>query len=937
MALTLTKTPMSSLQPSRKRGFSVQPVELALLFLTILATSLSAWWIHHLGMTTALTDASAHLNFSRLMTDSLTPGISQIGFWPPLLQLVMAPYAANGYLYRTGLAGFFALIPFICLGTIALFRLVRNLTNSQALGVSAVVLFLLNPYVLYYSSVPMMEMLFVSNLLVTAYALVRWLQNHEIRHIIWLGLFVALTSMSRYEGLFLLPLVGVILLIDLYRQKTNRTQMEATLLLFAMLGIVGFTFIAIYGLVFGGSPLAFTDSSWIRDPSSNLAITKFNLAKTATYLLSGSYYLISKPMVWLAGLSMVLIPIIPGRRFQKLAALALLVSPLFFVGATLFTGTDSVLTTNLFPFNFFHNDRYTLTWVGFAILAPLLVLSSALAYSKTVRWIRPLALGAVSLTLAVLGVYNGYHTYTVAYAQHYPTIQRNINGPLDPQRGDQEAVANFLKSHYDFGYILLTRSNEDPVLHAANVPLQKYIYEANYRYFAQSTTDPEIFARFVIIHNPSDKTDTWSAQHDTIANSLNKTGALKKYYRLAYENQTRQVYTLNQTAVLQEAIDRGYNPQLIPSLADQNTVWSPSTVYTALAATTGRPQLITDKVALHSALQSAYDNTLRPQFRKGWYVDAAGKGSSESQAYALKEALNADDPATFATVWKWTETHLKRSDNLYSNEFSMTGDQVTIGDTNSATSADTDIAVALIAAGQSWKNPAYTAAGKTLITAIWNNDTEYDAMGHRHVLAGNWGRLNNGFITNAQALDPAAYHLFATIDSTNNWGIVADQAYLDLTAISQPEFTGHTQFLPINWAVFNPTTGKFSKYADEVGNDDISYGSFRAIWYVAQDYEQNSSPAAKSYLAKLTSFSSGLNSAGKLCVIYTFEQPNTLCYVDGASLAAPVSALQVTNPGLAEKAVGQYALNHQLLIMPKDDFFQQSWYWFMLYGWTNRR
>lgn len=936
MVLTLTKTPMSSLQQSPKRPFRIQPIELAVLALTIVSTSLSAWWIHHIGMTTALTDASAHLNFSRLLFDSLTPGISQIGFWPPLLQLVMAPYAANGYLYKTGLAGFFALLPFICMGTLALYRLVRNLTNSRVFGLSAVILYLLNPYVLYYSSVPMMEMLYVSNLIVTTYSLVRWLQSHQIRHIIWLGLFVALTSMSRYEGLLLLPLVGIILLVDLYRRKTNRTQMEATLLLFAMLGIVGLTFIAIYGWVFGGSPLAFADSSWIRDPSSNLDITKFSFSKTFEYLLSGSYYLISKPMVWLAGISILIIPFLKGRRFQRLSALALLISPLVFVGATLFTGTDSVLTTNLYPFNFFHNDRYTLTWVGFAILAPMLVLSSVLTYARLVRWMRPLGIGFISLILALLGVYSAYHTYTIAYAQKYPTIQKNINGPLDPQRGDQEAVANFLTTHYDFGYVLLTRSNEDPVLHDASVPLENYIYEANYRYFAQSTTDPEIFARWLIIHNPSDTSDVWSAQHDTIANDLNKNGDLKKYYTLVFQNTTRQVYEINQTAVLQEAIDRGYNPQLIPSLATQSSVWDPTTVYAALAATTGRPQLVTDKVALHSALQSAYDTTLRPRFQTGWYTDAIGQGSSEDQAYAMKEALAADDPATFATVWNWSTLHLQRPDKLFSNEFVLTGTNVKISDANSSTSADTDIAVALLTAGTTWNNPTYTKAGEQLVSSIWTNDTEYDAFGNRHVLAGNWGRLKAGFVINAQSLDPAAYHLFATVDKTDNWGIVANQAYLDLTAISQPSFTGHTEFLPINWAILNASTGSLSRYTDELGNDDISYGSFRAIWYAAQDYEQYKTAAAKTYLAKLSTYATGVQT-NKLCTVYTFEQPNTTCYEDSATLAAPVSALQVTNPSLAQKAVANYALAHELLTMPKDDFFQQSWYWFMLYGWSNRK
>ena len=597
-----------------------------------------------------------------------------------------------------------------------------------------------------------------------------------------------------------------------------------------------------------------------------------------------------------------MVPFIPGRRFEKLAALATLISPLVFVGATLFAGTDSVLTTNLYPFNFFHNDRYTLTWIGFAILAPMLVLSSALAYGRMVRWIRPVALGGASLAMAILGVYSVYHTYTVAYAQKYPTIQRNINGPLDPQRGDQEAVAAFLTSHYDFGYVLLTRSNEDPVLHDASVPLQKYIYEANYRYFAQSTTDPEVFARWVIIHNPNDKTDTWSAQHDTIANDLNRNGDLAKYYTLAYQNGTRQVYEVNQTAVLQEAIDRGYNPQLIPSLADQSTVWSPSSVYTALAATTGRPQLVTDKVALHSALQSAYDTDLRSQFQKGPYLDANFKGSSESQAYALEEALDADDPATFATVWQWTSGHLQRTDKLFSNEFAVSGDQVTIGDSNSATSADTDIAVALLNAGKEWKNTSYAAAGQQIVSAIWTGDTEYDAMGHRHVLAGNWGRLHAGFVTNAQALDPAAYHLFASVDKADNWGIVADQAYADLTAISQPAVTGHPQF-PADQLGPCSIRPREPSPSTRLKTETTTYPTARSGQSGTSPRITTRTPLRQPRLIwpQLTSFTSGAQS-GKLCAVYTYEKPNTLCYVDSASLAAPVSALQVTNPTLAQKS-----------------------------------
>ena len=925
---------MSSLQPSLKRlRFPLSPIELALLGLTVLISAVSAWCIQRIGLTTSLTDASAHLDFSKFLSQSLTPGISQIGFWPPLLQLVMAPWTAVPYLFKTGLAGYFAILPFFCLGVIALYRLVRSMTNSQALGVTAALLLLLNPYAIYYASVPMMEMLYASNLLVASYALLRWLQSHEIRHIIWLGFFVALASMSRYEGLLLVPLVGLILLLDLFRTRTNRSQIEATLLMFGMIALVGAIFIMTFSWVFGGSPLAFQDTTWIRDPQSNLNITKFHPLVTLKYLASGAYYMVGRPMTWLA-LGAVLPALIKREgRFERIAILVCLISPLLFVAATLMTGRDSVLTPNLYPFKFFHNDRYTLTWIGFVITAPMLLLGDLMDFGRRFRFVRPVAIGFASLLLASLVTFSGYRTYLVAYANQYPAIRSNINGALDVQRPDLLSVGDYLKNHYDFGYVLMLRSNEDPIIQSAGIPLDRYIYEANYKYYDQALTDPSIFARWVVTTNTD---DAFSAANDKVSATLLKNGKLSRFYTLVYKTDSRQVYQINQTAALQESIFRGYNPLLIPSLTGTTTAWNPATVYTALVETTNKTKLSEDRLALSAALQSAYNNQLKVQFEKGPYVDANQKGSSENQAYALEEALAADDPATFAKVWSWTKVNLQRPDKLISYQFNLQSDgSAVITDTYSVSSADTDIADTLLKAGTDWKESAYTQAGMQIVQAIWTGDTEYDATGNRHVLAGNWGRLTKGFITNAQAIDPAAFHQFAIVDPAHNWNAVAKQAYVDLTAISQPDFTGHQQFLPVNWAVINPTTGSYSAYEAEKGYNDVTYGSMRAVWYVAQDAKRFASPDARAYLLKLTTYKVGIDN-GKLCTVYAYTPP-THCYVDLASLAAPVSALQVTDPILAQRIVANYGLQRENLTMPTNaDFFQQSWYWLTLNGWSKR-
>jgi endo-1,4-beta-D-glucanase Y len=916
--------------PAPRRRFWLRPEEWVLVAITIVAQSIAAWWIHHLGMTLSLTDADAHIDFSRLLTHSLTPGISQIGFWPPLLQLVMAPYAANLYLYQTGLAGFFGILPFLVIGVIALYRLVTNLTNSRVFGFTAVLLFIADPYVLYYGSVPMMELLFVANLFTTAYNLVRWLQNHDLRHLIWLGVFVTLTAMSRFEGIALLPLIGIIIFLDLWRRKTQRTQLEATLLLFAMVAMVGLLFILVYSWVFGGTPLAFLSTSSVRDPVTNLTITKYSIVKTLTYLGSASYVQLGRPLVWLGLSSLILAPIIKDKRFERIAALIVLISPILIIATTLFNGTESVLTPNLPPYNFYHNDRYALTWIGLVIVGPLSVLAGLLAYARSRRLVRPLVTFAVSLSLSCLLAFSGYRLYTVAYAQQFPAVARNINGPIDPQRSYQEGVADFLKSHYDFGYVLLTRSNEDPVLHDSQVPLQNFIYEANYRYFDQTLTEPEIFARWVVTNNPADG-DAWSAQNDDVEKLIPKS-SFQQDYTLVYQNQYRNVYEINQTAVLQEALDRGYNPQMIPSLTSQPSPWDPGTVYSALVATTNRPDLVGNSVALQTALQQTYNKQLKPQIQKGWVLSSDGTDTSENQAYAMQQALLADDPATFATVWKWTQSHIQRPDDLLSYQFTVDANgAVTIQDANSTTSADTDAAAALLEAGSKWKNTTYTTAGTAIVKSIWTNDTEYDAFGNRHVLAGNWGRLTAGFVMDSQALEPADYRIFAGVDKTDNWNLVLSTAYSDLNAISQPSFNGTSRFLPTNWALLDSSTGKFTPYTAEAGYNDFSYGAFRAVWHVAQDYQANKSADAKAYLTQLTSFTDA--NVSKLCSVYVAGKT---CYVDAASLAAPVSTLQALDPAKAQQVIGTYDLPHELLDFPKADYFQQSWYWFTLEDWAAR-
>src|SRR5688572_19665031 len=78
----------------------------------------STWYLYSLGLTIGTGDQSARLNLARFALDSMTPGITQVGFiWRPLTQILFIPFVASDMLYRTGVAGPLLLVP--CFGVAA--------------------------------------------------------------------------------------------------------------------------------------------------------------------------------------------------------------------------------------------------------------------------------------------------------------------------------------------------------------------------------------------------------------------------------------------------------------------------------------------------------------------------------------------------------------------------------------------------------------------------------------------------------------------------------------------------------------------------------------------------------------------------------------------------------------------------------------------------
>ena len=182
-----------------------------------------------------------------------------------------------------------------------------------------------------------------------------------------------------------------------------------------------------------------------------------------------------------------------------------------------------------------------------------------------------------------------------------------------------------------------------------------------------------------------------------------------------------------------------------------------------------------------SALWSFYKQTYIQDGRVV-SLDEHGITTSEGQGYAMLRAVWSNDRATFNIVWAWTKQHLQlRDDKLFAWKW-----KGTVLDRNSATDADTDIALALILAARRFDHPTFKQESLAIIDSIWNQEIIH--IGSRaYVTAGNWARYEDYATIHVAYLAPYAYEIFASVDPHHPWAHAIDSSYAILHWIYDEE------------------------------------------------------------------------------------------------------------------------------------------------------
>jgi len=315
------------------------------------------------------------------------------------------------------------------------------------------------------------------------------------------------------------------------------------------------------------------------------------------------------------------------------------------------------------------------------------------------------------------------------------------------------------------------------------------------------------------------------------------------------------------------------------------------------------------------------------------------KTTSEGQSYALLRAVQMNDRETFDDVWKWTRDHLqyRSQDSLFSWLWAKENGEYRLVDSETASDADLDIALALVLASRRWNDGEYLNQAKPIISDIWTQEVVQISGVYLLTSSSNSYRPN-GYIVNPSYFSPAHYRIFAQIDPDHNWRQLADDTYLTLEVLQNSTIGqfNTTNLIP-NW-FFAPLEydQNYSSAKQFVGGDtadDYGFDAFRAAWRVGLDAQWNEDPLAMRYLQSMAPFfTKKVKKEGSIHAIYN---ATGTAKVDYPSLSTDTAALIVLDSsdqaGLAKKFYNQrFAAQYSADGYWGDEknYYDQNWAWF---------
>jgi endo-1,4-beta-D-glucanase Y len=304
--------------------------------------------------------------------------------------------------------------------------------------------------------------------------------------------------------------------------------------------------------------------------------------------------------------------------------------------------------------------------------------------------------------------------------------------------------------------------------------------------------------------------------------------------------------------------------------------------------------------------------------------------TSEGQSYTMLRAVFSDDQSTFDGAYKWTKDILgRKEDHLFAWLFGKDTDGEyrvlkTQGGYNTASDADSDIALSLIFAYKRWHQDSYKSDALAILKDIWDKEV-VTIQGTNYLTANNVEKFMSArVIVNPSYLSPYAYRIFAQYDKDHDWMSLVDSSYAVLNEVGVP--------LPPDWIVIDKATGKMSNTDIPNLTSNFSFDAMRVPWRIAVDYAWNKESRAKEYLNKLSFLTDEWVKKGKIAATYTHDGK----VLNGSEVPAMYGAVlgyfMVSDPQHAEEV---YNLKLKSLYNPDTNswkkplsYYDDNWAWF---------
>lgn len=454
-------------------------------------------------------DSESHMRLARLVFDSATPGLAQLGSnWLPLPHILMWPFVWNDYLWRTGLAGALAAAPCYVIAAVYTFLCAREVSGNSAASYVGALVLILNPNVLYLQTTPLSEATLLAVTAATGYYFLRWARSGKTAPLLGAAICALLGIMTRYEGWSLFAaLILMVVTVDLVKRLSPR-RIIGDVAVFALPGASGITLWFLWDLLLTGNPRYFQNGPYspvaqqtlIRE-AGHLPTYHHIWLDIVTYGADLLEYF-GPAIITLGLIGLAVFAVSAWRKPLGVASLALL-APVALYLVSLYSGQTVIYTQGVMPPDI-KNPIFNVRYATSAAI-PLAMFLAVLA--RRWRWTQ------VALLVAIL-------------VQSAFTATGGVISLQDGQYGIScLGITNmdlFLLEHYNGSPIMLDSFSGPHNFATLGIDPRKVVYEGNYRLWQAATADPAAYVDWVVI-----------TPHDTVDKRVNTAApAFTEHFRL---------------------------------------------------------------------------------------------------------------------------------------------------------------------------------------------------------------------------------------------------------------------------------------------------------------------------------------------------------------------------------------------------------------------